>query len=100
MVRQLREQSTSSRSLQSSMLVTVHMLLSARVQGRQRSFTDHVMKFNADEEVCGWHGVPKVPLFTVGQSLQPHEDRTVPIDLIFTMEVLLVVVQLNANSSS
>lgn len=77
----------------------VYMLLSARVQGRQQYFAGHVTKFSADEEVCEWQGVAKVPLFRVGPSHQPHEDRTVPIDLIFTTEVLLVAVLLNTNSS-
>lgn len=99
MVRQLQEQSTSSQGLQSSVLGTVYMRLSAKVQGRQQLFTDHVIKFNADEEVCGRQGVAKVPLFTAGQSHQAHGDRTLPIDVIFTTEVLLVVVLLNASFS-
>lgn len=77
----------------------MYMLLSTKVQGTQQLFTDHVITFSADEEVCGWQGVVKVPLFTVGQSHHPHGDRTLPIDVVFTTEVLLVVVLLNANFS-
>lgn len=85
-----------AKGLQSSVL----LLLSARVQGRLQSFINHVIRFSAAEEVCGWQGVAKVPLFTVGQFHQPHEDATVPIiNLIFTTEVLLVAVLLSANSS-
>lgn len=89
LLKQLWERSTFSQGLQGSVLGMVYMLLSARVQGIQQSFTDYVIKYNANEQVCGWQGVAKVPLFTVGQSHRPHEDRTVPIDLIFTTEVLM-----------
>lgn len=99
MIRQLWEQSTSSWGSQSSVLGMVYLLLSARVQAIQQYFAGHVIKFSADEEVCEWQGVAIVPLFRVGQSHQPHEDRTVPIDLMFTTEVLLVEVLLNTNSS-
>lgn len=97
MIRQLWGQSTSSWGSQSSVLGMVYLLLSARVQGIQQYFAGHVIKFSADEEVCEWQGVATVPLFRVGH--QPHEDRTVPIDLIFTTEALLVPVLLNTNSS-
>lgn len=81
------------------MLSVVYMLLPARVQGRQHSSADHVIKFNADEEVCRWQRVAEVLLFITGQSQQPREARTVPIDLVSTTEFLFVGVLLSANTS-
>lgn len=50
----------------------VHAVIS-KGQGKQQSLTDCVIKFSADEEVCGCRGIEKVPLFTVDQSHQPQE---------------------------
>lgn len=77
----------------------VYILLPAQAQGRQHSSADHVIKFSAGEEVCGWQRVAEVLLFIAGQSHQPREAGTVPIDLVSTTEVLFVGVLLNANNS-
>lgn len=49
-------------------------------------------------ELWGWWGAANVLFFTASQLHQPHEERTVPIGLMFTLEALLVAVLLTANS--
>lgn len=76
----------------------VHAVTS-KGQGNQWSFTECVIKFSADEEVCGCWGIAKFPLFTVGQSHQPHETQ-LPHWFHIYLRGLTCTILLSANISS